>query len=120
LSWFSRGKDFEELSTAEDLSAAMAVSDDRLVLLFKHSKLCGSSYRAQREVMRLTDEVAVFRLVVQHARELSRTIEEALGIRHETPQVILLHRRQPIFSASHGRVKAERIRQAISDPEIGR
>ena len=98
----------------------MEASDDRLVVLFKHSRMCGSSYRAQREVLSLTDEVVVFRLVIQRAGERSRAIEEALGIRHETPQVILLHCRHPVFSASHGRVTAERIRQAISDHGIGR
>ena len=113
MSWFKRQTEFEDLSTADDLAAAMATSDDRPVVLFKHSEMCGSSYRAQREVKKLADEIDVFRLVVQRAREVSRIVEDTMSIRHQTPQAILVHHRVPVFHASHGRVTAEALRKEI-------
>ena len=46
---------------------------------------------------------------------LSNKIATTFGIRHQSPQVIILHHRQPIFDASHGRVTAKAVRNAIEN-----
>lgn len=121
--------------TSEHLNYAMATpqyvtldSDDMLeqafehsmlepVMLYKHSNLCGASFRARRQVTQLNDEssLPVYEVVVQNARPLSQQIESRLGVRHQTPQVIVLFRRQPVFTASHSRVTAQAVRQAIEN-----
>lgn len=99
------------------LDQATAHSMQEPVVLFKHSTMCGSSYRARRQIHTLTEanDPPVYELIIQEARPLSNKIAEALGIRHQSPQVIVLHQGRPIFDASHGRVTAEAVRAAIEN-----
>ena len=56
--------------------------------------------------------IPVFEVVVQSARPLSNHIETFFGIRHETPQVIVLYRGQPTFDTSHRGVTADAVHDA--------
>lgn len=101
------------LSTEEDLETAFAQSEREPVLLFKHSARCSLSARAHREMQKLTadEDPPVYRLTVQEARDLSDEVEERLGIRHETPQAILLYEQKPLFDTSHHDATAETVRE---------
>ena len=87
------------------------------IVLFKHSQMCGASYRAQREMEEFARDATprVNRVVVQRARALSEEIEGLFGIRHQTPQVIVLFGGVSIFDTSHRGVTAEAVRAAISN-----
>ncbi|MFQ5569124.1 MAG: bacillithiol system redox-active protein YtxJ [Rhodothermales bacterium] len=105
-----------------DSSSALDQASDHSmkepVVLYKHSALCGLSFRARREIARLADAddpPPVYEVVVQEARAVSNQIERWLGIRHESPQVIVLHQRRPVFNASHRRVTARAVRDAINN-----
>lgn len=102
------------LETEKGLEDAVARSHREPVVLFKHSAWCGLSTYAHRELSKLTqpDDPPVYCIVVQHARRLTTAVEERFGIRHESPQVIVLFEGKPVFDASHGRVTAEAVRQA--------
>ncbi len=87
------------------------------VVLFKHSTRCGISHRARRQIDELTesDDPPVYEVVIQEARSLSDKMAAWLGIKHQSPQVIILHQRQAVFDASHGRVTASAVREAIEN-----
>lgn len=104
------------LASEAELDQAAEHSMREPVVVFKHSRYCGSSFRAQREVHRLTEagDPPVYEVVVQDARSVSSQIAEWLSIRHQTPQAIVVYRGQPLFHASHRRVTAEAIRQAVA------
>ena len=99
------------------LDQASAHSMREPVVLFKHSTLCGTSRRARREIEALTedDDPPVYEVVIQEARPLSNQIASWLGIKHQSPQVIVVHQRRPVFDASHGRVTARAVREAIDN-----
>lgn len=101
------------LSTEEDLETAFAQSEREPVLIFKHSARCSLSARAHREMKKLdgAEDPPVYRLTVQEARDLSNEVEDRLGIRHETPQAILLYEQKPFFDASHHDVTVETVRE---------
>lgn len=105
---------FRPLDTEETLEEARAASEEGPVVLFKHSISCPISAGAHSEMETLTadDDPPVYRLIVQQARPLSQRIAQDLGIRHESPQVIVLRNGRPVFHASHGRVRADTIREA--------
>lgn len=105
---------FRPLASASDLEEALTQSERRPVLLYKHSTACPISARTQHSLEDLTQDAdpPVYRLVVQEAGDLSQSIAKDLGIRHESPQAILLVDRAPVFDTSHGRVKAEAVREA--------
>jgi bacillithiol system protein YtxJ len=106
---------FLPLQKSEDLEAAIAASMDQPVLLFKHSATCSISKRAEHRMMTLTEEgdPAIYQLIVQRARNLSNAIAEQFQIRHESPQIILLHEGEAVLHGSHEAVNVENVRHAI-------
>jgi bacillithiol system protein YtxJ len=100
---------FHSLDSESAWTAALEHSDETPVLIYKHSATCPVSTSAQAEVEAVQSDASlpVYRVVVQEHRAVSNTIEDALGIRHETPQVILLHEQTPVFDTSHFDVTAE-------------
>ena len=109
---------FHTLASASDWSDARAQSEEVPVILFKHSAACPVSARAQREMHDVADNPEappVYRLVVQESRSLSDRIAETLDIRHETPQVIVLHDGVPVFDTSHSRVRASTVRDVLAE-----
>ncbi len=91
-----------------------ALRADR-VYLFKHSTRCGASLRAYRQVTRYEEAdgpVPIFLIDVITERDLSRAIADRLGIRHQSPQVILLSCGAPVWHASHSGVTAEALAAA--------
>ncbi len=92
-----------------EMDLEQALSADR-AFLFKHSTRCGTSSRAYRQVTEYeeADEpIPVFLVDVIAERTLARSIADRLGVRHRSPQVILLESGRPIWHASHGAVTAE-------------
>lgn len=103
-----------------ELDQAIGVSHERPVLLFKHSYTCGISAEALDELRTHIDEQAAIRSVhyamvtVQTHPHLCSTITERLGVRHETPQAILVRDGRAIWSASHFRVNATELQKALA------
>lgn len=96
---------------AEELDDLFARSHEKAVLLFKHSNTCPISAAAYREMERLGAEVAL--IVVQEERALSREVESRTGVRHESPQAMILRRGEVVWSATHFDVTAEAVEQAL-------
>ena len=105
------------LSGADQLDALLEESRHRPLLLFKHSRSCGVSAEALEElVSHLEEEVADARyamVTVQTHRDVSNAIAARLGVRHHTPQAILVRVGEVIWSATHFRVNAGEIRKAL-------
>ena len=114
-------KTFRPLSSAAALEQALEHSEEEPVVLYKHSITCPISSWARVQMQRLTEatDPPVYELTVQAARPLSREIAEQFGIRHESPQAILLFRRRATFAASHRGVTADALRQAARDAVEG-
>jgi bacillithiol system protein YtxJ len=106
------------LAHIDELDAAIDESRERPVLLFKHSRTCGISCEALDELQAhagASPVAAAYKIVtVQSHRSLSDEMSARLGIRHETPQAILLRDGRPVWSASHFRITAEQLAKVIS------
>ena len=81
------------------------------VIVFKHSNACSISARAYREMEKFDGPVNI--LEVQSAREVSRELANLTGIRHETPQVIVLRDGKAVWNASHFDVTAGDVAKAV-------
>ena len=99
------------------LDAAIAESCDRPVLLFKHSRYCGVSCEALDELQTHldgSDGAAAYKMItVQTHRPVSDAAAERLGLRHETPQAILLRDGKVVWNASHFRITASNLDQLL-------
>lgn len=106
-------KHLTPLSDLVELEAAIEESVERPVLLFKHSRQCGVSCEALDELRSHIDRhagPAVYKMItVQTHRPISDAAARRLGIRHETPQAILLKDGKPVWSGSHFRITAEQL-----------
>ena len=100
------------------LEAAIAESSERPVLIFKHSRNCGISCEAYDELhAHLAEsgvEASYTLITVQHHRHVSDAAASRLGLRHETPQAILLKDGVPVWNASHFRITANELKRALS------
>ena len=104
---------FNQVENAEALEKVLARSEREPVVLFKHSTLCPISAAAYQEMKRLKGDVSL--VVVQKARTVSNEVEARTGVQHETPQAIILRNGQAVWSASHWRVTAEAVEQALRE-----
>jgi bacillithiol system protein YtxJ len=105
------------LSDLDELEAAIAESCERPVLVFKHSRTCGISCEALDElrthVGRADAGVSYKLITVQSHRRVSDEATMRFGIRHETPQAILLRDGRPVWNASHFRITANHLDTVI-------
>ena len=53
-------------------------------------------------------------ITVQHHRSVSDAATTLLGVRHETPQAILLKDGVPVWNASHFRITAGELKRALA------
>jgi len=101
------------MRTVDDLELAIARSSLVPVLLFKHSQTCGLSAQAHEEVTDFQREhpsaVEVHVVRIREHRDLSDAIAARFGVRHESPQVLLVHEGRLVWHASHFRVTAAEI-----------
>lgn len=80
------------------------------VLLYKHSTRCGLSTGARRQIQAFMENfpgAPVYVVDVIADRSVSDEIERRLGIRHESPQAILVECGDPRRSAAHREVRAD-------------
>lgn len=106
------------IATTAELDAAVATSDTHPVVLFKHSVTCGTSAMAAEEMTDLDAREGVnadIRLiVVQKSRDVSWDVERRFKVRHESPQVLILHKGEVVWHASHFRVTADAVAAALA------
>jgi bacillithiol system protein YtxJ len=101
----------------DELDRLLEHSAAEPVLLFKHSYTCGISAEALDELIEhLREEQPAIRyamVTVQTHREVSNAVSSKLGIRHETPQALLVRNGRVVWSASHFRVNADSLGKAL-------
>ena len=105
----------EEIRDPERLEEVLGMP---LAIIFKHSTQCPISIQAEREVssfLQVHARAPVFLVDVLQSRLLSQEIERSTGIKHESPQVIVLQDGRPAWHASHYDVTAQELEQATVD-----
>jgi bacillithiol system protein YtxJ len=111
-------KQLKSLHQLADLETALSASTDRPLVLFKHSVSCGRSHAALRELhahLGAAADGADYALItVQSERHLSDEAAARLGIRHETPQIIVVRDGRAVWNASHYRITADAIACAVT------
>ncbi len=104
-------KSFFKITNKNELEQLLSNSNSKPVVVFKHSTSCPISSRAYREMEQLNGEVSL--VVIQSARDISRELELVTGVRHESPQVIVLKDGKAVWTASHFDVQAGAVEKAV-------
>lgn len=100
---------------ADESQAAKAVSASahKPAVIYKHSPICGLSDIAivQFERFRLgeTGRFDFHQVDVIGARPASQLLERLLGVRHESPQVLIVWDSRCVWHGSHRAIKQDRL-----------
>lgn len=102
----SNSTPIRDWTTSSDFRGALGISDEKPVMVFKHSTRCPVSARAYREFDVYAEsatergvECVVVRVVEN--RGLSEEIATTLNVTHQSPQAILILAGQALWSESH-------------------
>ena len=112
---------FIELHEEQDLGPLLERSQKEPVVFFKHSTQCSRSAAAYEEMETFwsnNPEVPFGMVLVIEDRELSETLEDRFGIRHESPQAILVFRGKPVWHANHFKITARALEEAIAAQKV--
>ena len=102
---------FIKVDSLDGLDRLFEQSYERPVILLKHSVTCGISSGVYREVENVTADVNV--IVIQTQRDLSNALAARTGVRHESPQAIVLRDGRPVYHASHYDIEAVHIEERL-------
>lgn len=86
-------------------------SKQQPVVIFKHSTRCSISDMAKGRLERKTapENVQFYYLDLIRYRNVSNNIAEVFGIRHESPQILLIKNGECVYDESHNGISMEEI-----------
>lgn len=96
-----------QLESMDQLDVIAENSKNKTQVVYKHSSTCGIS----RMVLNMFSEgydtdldIDLYFLMIQNHREVSNTIEEKFGVKHESPQLLVIKNGEVVFHTSHGAI----------------
>jgi bacillithiol system protein YtxJ len=104
------------LTEISQLEAIHQASENKDILIFKHSTTCSISHMAKMRLEDKWDEniiPEVFYLDVKKDRNISDKIAESFGVHHESPQVLIIREGECIYDASHFDISVEEIKETL-------
>jgi bacillithiol system protein YtxJ len=110
--------DIQKIEGLSGLDELLEGAKDRQVWIFKHSLTCPISGAAWAEFKRFAADHpqgngTVFAVIeIQYARPVSAAVAERTGVRHQSPQAILLREGRVSWHASHYDIDGAALRQA--------
>jgi bacillithiol system protein YtxJ len=106
------------LTQPEQLTDLARASHEQPVLIFKHSTTCSISAAAKSKIERQWADsgldVPIYYLDLLRFRPLSAQVAEQFGIRHESPQLLLIQNGECRYDASHMGIRLSDVKQAFS------
>jgi bacillithiol system protein YtxJ len=104
--------DFTPVTSTEAIDQMISESNQQPIILFNNDPYCPISRRAYRQVEALAHPVAL--VDVSRATDVTRHISRRTQIRHESPQIIILHQGKAVWTASHGAITRQAVEQAFA------
>lgn len=109
--------EFKEITSSQELKEILEASCQRKIILFKHSTACPVSAHAWQEVQdyiqESSNEVLVVMIKVIESRPVSNQVAEEFGVKHQSPQALLINDRKVLWHASHQIITKNKIIQAL-------
>jgi bacillithiol system protein YtxJ len=88
----------------------------RTVLIFKHSSRCGVSAMVLHRLesrWKDTDSMPCYFLDLLSHHDISEAIALEFGVKHESPQVLLIKNGKCVYHQSHNGIRAEEIVEVV-------
>ncbi len=107
------------VKSVSEIDQLVAKSFETPVLLFKHSLTCPISKAAFGQYQRFLegrpdgDATAYALIEIQNARDVSAEVASRTGVRHESPQALLMRGGDIVWHASHWSIRAAALASAV-------
>lgn len=107
------------LTNEDHLISLNALSFKLPMVILKHSTRCSISCmakdRLERKWMFDPEKVPSYYLDVLMSRNVSNLVAEKYDIEHASPQVLIIHNGECIYSASHSEISFESLKDLINN-----
>lgn len=109
---------WKNIESIQMLDELVSLTQDKAVLIFKHSTRCSISMmvltRFQSEWdLNISNCELYFLDLIAH-RDISNKIEEITGVIHQSPQVIVLRKGEVLYEESHNSISARDIKKEVN------
>lgn len=113
------GVTYWEIPETRDEIDSILQNNTKPQIIFKHSTRCGTSILSKSSLdsgmESITQKAGTFMIDVVARRGLSNYVTEKTGVKHESPQLILIENGEIFWHASHGGVRIEKLLEALDD-----
>jgi bacillithiol system protein YtxJ len=95
------------------LNEIITVSNEKPVVIFKHSTRCSVSRMALKQFENefdLVDKVDAYFLDLLEHRAISNEIASRFGVYHQSPQLLLIKEGKCVYNVSHSDIDAEELK----------
>ncbi|TDP61058.1 bacillithiol system redox-active protein YtxJ [Flavobacterium dankookense] len=109
-------KTWRQLTDLGQLNEIVEVSNEKLVLIFKHSTRCSISRYALKQFeneFAFGDKIVTYFLDLIEFRDISNEIAQRFGVIHQSPQIILIKEGKAIYDTSHESIEAKKLESFI-------
>ncbi|WP_432362432.1 bacillithiol system redox-active protein YtxJ [Sporosarcina sp. UB5] len=103
----------KEIQSMEEWEQVRNQSRKEPIFFMKHSSTCPVSVAGYRVFDKFETDIPKYYLIVQRSRALSNEVESKLGIRHESPQLLLIKGGEAVWHASHYGISQSNITSAV-------
>ena len=104
---------WNELTDLGQLNEIIALSNEKPVVIFKHSTRCSVSRMALKQFENefdSSDKVTPYFLDLIAHRDISNEIASRFGVTHQSPQLILIKEGKAFYNVSHSDIDAEELK----------
>lgn len=110
-------EDWNIITAKEEAEEVINASEDQPQLVYKHSHTCSICFLARQEIEQQFEDIKAKAgmnfLNVIKSRPVSNYIAEQTGVRHESPQALIIDKGEVVWHASHHSIKADAILEAL-------
>ncbi|MDZ7604958.1 MAG: bacillithiol system redox-active protein YtxJ [Cyclobacteriaceae bacterium] len=108
---------WKKVISGEHLKELIDASEQSPVVIFKHSPRCPISSLALSRFDSTFQSMDYYLLDVVSQRDLSQNVAASLGVTHESPQLLVLSKKQCIHHSSHLGISSKEVELAIRQLE---
>jgi bacillithiol system protein YtxJ len=101
------------LTDLSQLDEIVTLSDNKPIVIFKHSTRCSVSRFALKQFESeydLTDRVDAYFLDLLEYRVISNEIASRFGVYHQSPQLLLIKEGKSVYDVSHSEINARELK----------
>ncbi len=109
---------WEIIDSESMIDEIMLSSNNQQQIILKHSNQCGTSFFAKKDLETIDksefEGVGFYLIDVIRQRSLSQYLSEKVGVKHQSPQLIILRNAEVIWHGSHNQVNANSLVNNLS------